>query len=374
MKIDLSPGNSSLKPSRPLGRDARPSLVSSLCGAAVVALLALASPAAAKAPPRVFGDAKIESLTRLRVHYQFDTVYLERSGKPAAWWVKGTGLAASDVMMDGARKLLAALHEGEPVARARTEVDLERYRLDQVEAWGLELGFGSGKSEVILLSFDAEEASLYWKRAARPEVYRVRNAPWTISMYADDWKSRDFFPGFSLFDIRTIDVSWSEGDSRTEHYKLLKVRRDSAVIVAPDTLRIHLKKAAEIFVMTEQFAVDAFYGPGAAPAADTKAPWVSVRFEMEDGSVHAARTVGQDGRHYAVAHPRSGAMVMVERFRFDKFKRSLEYLTAHPQYGPEAMEWAVEEDIKGIGVFAPHRESQLEAEGELDDPHHGHDH
>jgi hypothetical protein len=353
-----------------------------VAGAILFGFPSAVAAAAPSLPPAhgAFSAARLDSLTRLRVHYQFDTVYLEKAGNAAGWMVRGTGLAADDSMIAGARTLLAALHERDVVARTKSEAALERFGLDQVEAWGVEAGFASGRSESLLLSFRPDEQVLYWKRAARPEVYRVRNAPWRLSMTADDWKSRYLFPRFSLFDVHTIEVTWADTVGKVEGYKLLKVRSDSAVIVSPDTLPIHLKKASEIFVLTEQFAVDAFYGPGEAVSVGDSTPWRQIRLVLADGTVHAARAEGRDERYYHVRHPLGGTPVKIARFRFDKFRRTLAELTALPEYGPEAMDWAVEEDIKGIGVFAPHRESPAEppeggeGSGGDADPHKAHRH
>ena len=317
-----------------------------------------------------FPESGFDALQTVRVHYLMDTVSLENTKR--GWVVVPGGIPVEESMLSGLRSLLGALHTEQRVGGRKGEPGAESLGLGVAEAWGVQLFPKRGKPTRVWVNLNPAERAVYWRYGEGRDAgtaYRVFDAPWRLSVNQDAWKTRALFSGtYNALDVARIFVRWRDSADVERGYTLQKLARDSARIVEPDTLQITLRKAAEVFVLTDQFAVFRHLPAGATipPGAPER---VRVRITLDDGTVHeAAAHDGGDPLAYHVLHPATGTPVLVERWRFDKFARTLDDLTAFPEYGPEFLPWAVDPDAPGTGVWAPHRGDEHGEEEHLEDP------
>jgi len=326
---------------------------------------AVVSAAPAKASDALaFGAIAQASVTGLRIENLSDVVELSREGD--LWRLPRFRMDVRGDRLKQALDALFALRTSDPVPAPEQSTDLSAYGLSPEYAWTVDVLVGK-KSKRLLFGKSPTDFKAYWKWSDKAQIYRAGTFGWNLPADPGYWADRSL-GAIDPWRVREVEVHWIDSAGSPGGYHLVKVKADSAVLIAGDTLTLRWSKALSVFLQTREFAFDDF-----AELADTakaaKLPQVSVRVVDIGDTARSFQTTGLIGRYYLVKHP-GGTRVRVLKDRFDAFRRQVSELTAPLVLGPEPDDgWGNNVPPPGFGVRRPHGDRHDEDQEDRDESH-----
>lgn len=315
----------------------------------------VSSVAHARSPSLVKGAREVdrlEGITSLHIHYRQDSIRLIK--EKGEWLTLRDGFPVEPTLI---RNVLAGLMALETKVLVDRDSGLHSpiFGLTSEDRKQIEWKDASGKVHRVLLGnllipdlpegngipcYQAHDTahsnhievvtdpdSTYWRLAERSEVYCTPGNPGGFPIREEDWKDRSIFPPFVYENVQTIATTWLDSTGHRHHYTLVRTGDTSAALSEPHAAPVPRVRAAQVFVQTSQFAVDAF-----VDANDTEARAMAdsiemdIRITLKNGLAYRLRAGKTADGFRFVRHPRHGRIVKVADWRFDFFRQTRDEL------------------------------------------------
>lgn len=285
---------------------------------------------------QVFSDTRMDEIVRLTIRAAGDSVTLLNGA--SGWILSGDAFPADGPRLSRVFGHLAGLQTRETVIDSADEDALSEYGFRSGQEKHVEWEHAGGRVHRVVLGkiSGLDFGSVFWKPADGPQVYRTPGKfVWEFSSRPMDWKDTNLYHPQSPFrsaDVRALDVEWldvrftdSAGEPRldTVAWRLERRGERAYVLVKPDPFPVPEETGARLFRHAEQFKIDGFL-PGPDPSArraglDT--PYMTIRFELEDGSERRVVAGARADRLFRYArHASHPDPVRVFAWRFDYFR------------------------------------------------------
>ena len=313
----------------------------------------------------------LATLTRIRLQHQIDTVEIFRKAN-GQWWVADLGLPARSALVTQTLLQLQALREQDPV-NLGSRTALESYGLQPEEAWFVRFSFAGGEVRRLRIGMPSgRQDTMFWARDAGDpllektppprQAFMARGIPLTTDI--NGWPVRHLLPRISPKDVAVLEVTWVDSLDRQVHYKLER-HGDSVMLMEPAPGPANPHRAMETLAQAASLAIDGFVEPDEPLPQAPAIPRASLLIELKDGRRFALASQGSSRRFDYVLHPEiPGVRVKLLKSRLEAFMHTPRYLTTSPPLGPEPDDPMNVPLPPGIGVYAPHGDSDSHEQGE----------